>query len=156
MKNKIFETDSSDTMAFALRLVLALVILPHGLQKLIGAFGGYGFEGTMNYFTETVGVSWLLGLLVILIESVGMILLLIGFFTRGIALLLSIIMIVAAALHFQNGFFMNWFNNQAGEGIEFFIITIALAANCIVKGAGKFSIDGVIERKYFAASGNAF
>jgi putative oxidoreductase len=151
MKNRIFQTDLSDTVSFILRIVLALVILPHGLQKLTGAFGGYGFEGTMNYFTGTVGVPWLLGFLVIMIESVGMILLMIGFFTRGIAFFLSIVMIGAATMHLQNGFFMNWFNNHAGEGIEFFIITIALAVNCIVKGAGKFSIDGIIGKQFPAA-----
>lgn len=149
MKTKIFATDPADTTSFVLRSVLALVILPHGLQKLIGAFGGYGFDGTMNYFTETVGAPWFLGFLVIIIESVGMLLLVIGFFTRAIAALLCVIMVGAALMHVQNGFFMNWFNNQAGEGVEFFIITIALAMNCITKGAGKFSVDAIIEKRYF-------
>jgi putative oxidoreductase len=151
MKIKIFQTDPSDSMSFLLRLILALVILPHGLQKLTGAFGGYGFEGTMNYFTETVGVPWIFGFLVIFLESVGMIFLMMGFFTRGIALFLSIVMIGAATMHLQNGFFMNWFNNHAGEGIEFFILAIALATHCVAKGAGKFSIDAIIEKKYFSA-----
>lgn len=151
MKQIFFKTDRSDFTTSILRLTLALVIFPHGLQKLTGAFGGYGFDGTMTYFTQTVGIPWSLGFIVILIESIGMIFLTVGFMTRAIALILSIIMMAAAAMHIQNGFFMNWFNNQPGEGVEFFIITIALALNCLVKGAGKFSIDGVIAaRKAFS------
>lgn len=146
MKKLLFQTDA-DLTATVLRVVLSLVILPHGLQKLVGAFNGYGFDATMNYFTETVGLSWALGLLVILIESVGMILLLVGLFTRGIALLTIAIMIGAASMHWQNGFFMNWFNNQPGEGVEFFLLAIGLAVHSVVRGAGKFSVDGLITRK---------
>jgi len=110
------------------RVVLAAVIFPHGAQKLWGAFGGYGFDGTMQYFTETVGLSWLLGFLVILGESFGAALLLVGLLSRFIAASLGLIMIGAAAQHIGNGFFMNWFGNQAGEGIEFFILALAMSA----------------------------
>ena len=144
MIKKIFETNNQDVVSFILRVVLAAVIFPHGLQKLTGAFGGYGFEGTMHYFTNTVGIPWSLGVTVIIIESIGMIVLAIGFFTRGIALILFFIMIGAASTLFQNGFFMNWFNNQPGEGIEFFILACALCINTLVRGAGKFSLDAVI------------
>ncbi len=141
---KIFATNSNDTATFIIRVTLALVILPHGLQKLFGAFGGFGFDNTMTYFTETVGIPWVLGVLVILIESVGMMLLLAGFLTRPIALALIAIMIGAALQHIQNGFFMNWFNNQSGEGVEFFLIAIALSINSVMKGAGKLSVDNLI------------
>ena len=46
-------TDSAATVA---RLALGLMILPHGLQKAFGLFGGYGFEGTMGFFTGTLGI----------------------------------------------------------------------------------------------------
>ena len=147
MIKKIFESDKNDITSFILRVVLALVILPHGLQKLIGAFGGYGFEGTMNYFTNTVGIPYALGVMVIVIESIGMIALALGFFTRGVALMLLLIMIGAASTLVQNGFFMNWFNNQPGEGVEFFILAIALCLHSVVKGGGKFAVDGVIGRQ---------
>lgn len=124
------------------RVVLAAVIFPHGAQKLWGAFGGYGFDGTMQYFTETVGLSWLLGFLVILGESFGAALLLVGLLSRFIAASLGLIMIGAAAQHIGNGFFMNWFGNQAGEGIEFFILALAMSAVVTVYGGGKWSLDG--------------
>lgn len=151
MFKRILETDE-DIASFILRVVLALVILPHGLQKLMGAFGGYGFEGTMNYFTGTVGIPWALGLIVILIESFGMFLFAIGLFTRAIAVILALVMIGAASTHLQNGFFMNWFNNQTGEGVEFFILTLAICTNVIIRGAGKFSVDGLIAAERLKAS----
>lgn len=147
MFKKIFET-RNDITSLILRVVLAFVILPHGLQKLTGAFGGYGFEGTMNYFTEMAGIPWVLGAIVILIESFGMMLLAIGLFTRAVTAILAVIMIGAASMHLHNGFFMNWFNNQTGEGVEFFILVVAICINGIIRGAGKFSLDGLITSKY--------
>ena len=41
----------ADWAGLILRLVLALVIFPHGAQKVLGWFGGYGYAGTMQYFT---------------------------------------------------------------------------------------------------------
>lgn len=146
---KTFQASQSDLALLIVRVTLAFVILPHGLQKLTGAFGGFGFEGSMTYFTETVGLPWALGFLVIMIESLGMLLLAVGLFTRAIALLLAITMIGAASTLIHNGFFMNWFNNQPGEGIEFFILAVALSFNSVMHGAGKFSIDRFIGGKNF-------
>lgn len=125
-----------------MRVVLAAVIFPHGAQKLWGAFGGYGFEGTMQYFTQTVGLPWFAGFLVILGETLGALLLLVGFCARFTAGSIGIIMIGAAAQHMGNGFFMNWFGNQPGEGIEFFVLMLALAAVVTRYGGGKWSADG--------------
>lgn len=141
MRTKIFSTDKHDFTTFIVRVALAFVILPHGLQKLLGAFGGYGFEGTMGYFTQTVGVPWILGFIVIIVESFGMLFLAVGFLTRPIALMLAVIMFGAASMHIENGFFMNWFNNQAAEGVEFFILAEALALTTVIKGAGMYSVD---------------
>ena len=41
-KNNILKTQN-DWTGFILRLTLAIVLLPHGAQKLLGMFGGYGF-----------------------------------------------------------------------------------------------------------------
>ncbi|HEY0742340.1 MAG TPA: DoxX family protein [Chryseosolibacter sp.] len=147
MRTKIFATDTNDFTTLILRVTLAVVIFPHGLQKLLGAFGGYGFEGTMSYFTDTVGLPWILGFIVIIIESFGMLLLAVGLFTRPISLILAVIMLGAASMHLQNGFFMNWFNNQPAEGVEFFILTIALSLNGLIKGAGKYSVDATFLRR---------
>ena len=78
MIRTLLKTD--DRIATALtRFVLGAVLLPHGAQKLLGWFGGYGFSGTMNYFTGTVHMPWLLGFSVIVVETAGALALLAGF-----------------------------------------------------------------------------
>jgi len=48
--------------------------------------------------------------------------------------------------HVDNGFFMNWFGNQAGEGMEYFILVLGLALAGILGGSGKFSVDNLISK----------
>lgn len=90
MLEKLFYTESSWFFTL-LRLVLGFVILPHGLQKLCGWFGGYGFPATLDFF-ESEGIPYVIGFLVIVAESFGAIGLIFGLFTRisafGIALIL--------------------------------------------------------------------
>ena len=140
----LMKTDASWSALIG-RLTLALVMLPHGLQKTIGAFGGYGFEGTMGFFTGTLGLPTVIAFLVIMAESVGAIALAVGFFTRFCAGSLAVVMVGAAMMgHAKNGFFINWAGNQAGEGIEFHVLAIGLALALVVSGAGRFSIDGAL------------
>ncbi|MEQ8352384.1 MAG: DoxX family protein [Leptospiraceae bacterium] len=141
MANTLFATENRSE-ALLLRMALGLVMLAHGAQKLTGWFGGYGFENTMDYFTESMGISWLLGFAVIMIESIGSIFLILGFLTRPVAAGLLIIMLSAAwMVHWQHGFFMNWFGNQQGEGIEFFILGTGMALALMRSGGGIFSMD---------------
>ena len=113
---RFFQTDRSATLFFQ-RLVLALVILPHGAQKLLGWFGGYGFDGTMGFFTGTLGIPAALAVLVILGESLGALGLAFGAFTRLSAFGVAATMLGAVFMaHAPNGFFMNWTGQQAGEG----------------------------------------
>ena len=132
--------------ATALRLALGIMILPHGLQKTFGWFGGYGFKGTMGYLTGTVGAPWIFALLAILAESVGGAMLLAGFGTRLAALGVGGVMLVAASQHWPNGFFMNWFGNQKGEGIEFHLLALGIVVALLVLGGGKLSIDSLFQR----------
>lgn len=144
----LLATDSAKTSIGLIRVALAFVIFPHGAQKLLGWFQGYGFAGTMQYFTEYVGLPWLLGLIIILIEFFGALLLLVGLLSRLVSL--GIIAIMAGAVvttHLQNGFFMNWEGNQAGEGIEFFVLVIAMSAAVAIAGGGKGSLDAVIAKR---------
>lgn len=120
--------------------------LPHGLQKTLGWFGGYGFEGTMGYLTNTVGAPWIFALLAILAESVGALMLLAGFGTRLAAVGIGSVMAVAATQHWSHGFFMNWFGQQQGEGIEFFILALGIATALVVTGGGKWSVDALFRR----------
>lgn len=135
---------TGDSLApFFLRVTLAVMMFPHGAQKLLGWFGGFGFKGSMGYFTGTVGAPWIVGLLVILGEFFGPLLLLAGFATRFAAASLALIMLGAAWQMRANGFFMNWFGNQKGEGIELFLLVIGIAGALIVTGGGKFSVDAL-------------
>ena len=141
---KIFATNPENITALIARLALGVAVFPHGAQKLLGWFGGYGFAGSMGYFTGTVGAPWLVGLLVILGEFFGPILLILGFGTRFAAASLAIIMLGAAWQLRANGFFMNWFGNQKGEGIELFILVIGIAISLVISGGGKWSVDSAV------------
>jgi putative oxidoreductase len=129
-----------------LRLALGVMILPHGLQKTVGWFGGYGFTGSMGYLTGTVGAPWIFALLAILAESVGGLMLIAGLGTRVAALGVAGVMAVAAAQHWPNGFFMNWAGNQKGEGIEFHLLALGIAIALMILGGGRFSADALLKR----------
>lgn len=133
---------------FILRVTLAVVMFPHGAQKLLGWYGGFGFEGTMGFFTEKMGMPWLIAFLVIMGESLGSIALAAGFVTRFAAASLAVIMLGAVMMvHWPNGFFMNWFGQQAGEGFEYHLLVIGMALALVVNGGGKWSVDGFIAQR---------
>src|SRR5438552_996189 len=114
MVRKLFATDDNTSTAI-LRLALGVVFFAHGAQKMLGAFGGYGFSGTMGFFTGMMHLPWLIGFLVIVIEFVGALSLLVGFASRVWSVLLIIEMLGAVfTSHFANGFFMNWAGSQKG------------------------------------------
>lgn len=141
MKEQLFKTTDSYA-PFAIRITLGLVVFPHGAQKLFGWFGGYGFSGTMSFFTETVGLPWVIGLLVIILESIGAIAFILGAATRLMAACYIVLALgIIFTSHLQYGFFMNWFGNQQGEGYEFFLLWIGMAVSLVITGSGKYSID---------------
>lgn len=139
----LLKTDQNLAATVA-RLTVGLVMLPHGLQKTIGVFGGKGFAGTMDLFTTQLGLSWFVAFLVIMAESVGALSLVMGFMTRFCAASLAVVMIGAVFLgHAQHGFFMNWFGAQQGEGFEYHLLIIGACLSLIVSGGGAFSIDRI-------------
>jgi putative oxidoreductase len=150
MFKKIIVTGNDSVLA-VLRLVLGVVFFAHGAQKMLGWFGGFGFSGTMGYFTGVVHVPYVLGVLAICAEFFGGISLILGLLSRVGALAVMINMLVAIMLvHAPNGLFMNWNlavsspTTAVGEGFEFHVLAIALAFAVLVGGAGAFSIDGVL------------
>jgi putative oxidoreductase len=146
MLERLFATNRSRSL-FLQRLVLGAVVLPHGLQKAFGWFGGFGFDGTMSFFTDTLGVPAPLGLLVILSDSLGSLALIAGLGTRLAALGTAATMLGAIFLyHLPNGFFMNWSGTQAGEGFEMHLLALALALPLVVRGGGAFAVDRVLAR----------
>jgi putative oxidoreductase len=143
--NFLFKTDN-DVYTFLLRVLLGVVFFPHGAQKVLGWFGGYGFIGTMGFFTGTLHVPALFAFLAIAAEFAGAIALILGLFTRVAALGIAANMLVAVAMvHWQNGLFMNWAGNQKGEGFEFHLLAIGVAVVLIIRGAGKWAADTAIE-----------
>ncbi len=133
---------SSGASGPILRLGLALVLFPHGAQKLLGWFGGYGWSGTMGFLTGKIGLPSPIAALVILIEALGPVFLLLGLLTRPVALGVIAIMVGAiATVHAPNGFFMNWSGAQQGEGFEYHLLVIAMALVLLVGGGGAFSAD---------------
>jgi putative oxidoreductase len=120
-------------------------MFPHGAQKLLGWYGGFGFSGTMGFFTETMHLPWLIAFLVIIGESIGSVALLAGLLTRFTAASLAVIMVGAiVTTHLPHGFFMNWFGKQQGEGYEYYLLVIGIGLAQLVTGAGKWSVDKVI------------
>ena len=130
-----------------IRLFLAIVLFPHGAQKLFGWFDGYGFLGTMQYFTKDVGLPWIVGLAVIIIEFFGPLFLIAGLATRFWSLAITGVMVGIILTNFTEYFFMNWYGNQKTEGMEFFLLAIGMAASLVVSGAGNYSIDATLDRK---------
>jgi putative oxidoreductase len=144
MLQLLFSTDNT-LAGLILRLTIGLIMLPHGAQKMLGLFGGYGLKATMRYFTETMQLPWFISLLVILIEFIGAIGLLLGFGSKIWAVLFIIVMIGAiVTTNYSNGFFMNWFGNQKGEGFEYHILVIGLCIALVVTGSGKLALDNLL------------
>ena len=127
------------------RLTLGLVLFPHGAQKMLGWFGGYGYSGTMGFFTGTMHIPAFFAFLAIVAEFFGSLALIVGFFGRVAAFGIASVMVVAVATtHYANGFFMNWSGQQKGEGFEYHLLALGLALIVMIYGAGKASVDRVI------------
>jgi putative oxidoreductase len=130
------------------RLALGAVMSAHGAQKVFGWFGGAGFSATLTSFTVKGGIPVPLALAAILGESLGALALFTGALSRLAAAWIAIIMAVAiATVHLKNGFFMNWGGKQPGEGFEYHVLAIALAAVVMIAGGGAASIDAWLLRK---------
>lgn len=142
----LLKTDSS-VATFIVRVVLGVIFFPHGAQKVLGWFGGHGLAGTYGFFTGTLGIPALFAVLAIAAEFLGSIALLFGALTRVAALGIAAVIAVAMTMHWQYGFFMNWFGNQQGEGIEFHLLALAMAVYLVIRGGGALSLDGAIAKE---------
>ena len=139
----------TDLTLLLVRIILALVVAAHGAQKLFGWFGGYGFEGTMAFFTNTIGLPYVFALIAVLTESVGMLALALGLGSRVLSAIIILIMIGAiVTVHGQFGFFMNWNGTSGGEGFEFHLLVIALSSVITLNGAGRLSLDEYLRNRF--------
>ncbi len=153
MLKRLLATDN-DIAVFVIRVLLGVVFFPHGAQKMLGWFGGQGFAGTMGGF-EKMGIPAFFAFLAIMAESCGSLGLITGFFTRVAAFGVTCNMMVAVVMiHFKNGFFMNWFGQKHGEGFEYHILVVAITIALMIKGGGRWSVDGLLTKKRRGNSGS--
>ena len=131
----------NDGVLTLIRIVAGGVMLPHGMQKMFGWFGGAGFMGTIHGFGQR-GFPAPLVFLVIITEFFGSIGLIIGFLSRIAAFSIAVDMTVAAiTVTSKFGMFINWAGKQKGEGMEFQILMIAMALAIMFAGGGALSVD---------------
>ncbi|HSU29895.1 MAG TPA: DoxX family protein [Bryobacteraceae bacterium] len=141
MLRKLTLTDNSIATAI-MRVVLGVVFFAHGAQELLGWFGGYGFTGTMAFFTGALHIPPLLAFLAMVAEFFGGLGLIFGLLTRVAALAIAVNMLVAITMvHSHSGFFMNWSGEQKVEGFEYHLLVLAMTAFLMIKGAGAASLD---------------
>lgn len=123
--------------ALALRIAVGIVFVAHGAQKLFGWFGGYGLEGTGQFF-GSVGLNpgYLMALLAGAAEFFGGLALVLGVLVRPAAAALAFAMLIAIfAVHIGNGFFMD------KNGYEYALVLFAASLSLLLSGGGRFSVD---------------
>ncbi|WP_180542504.1 DoxX family protein [Nevskia soli] len=141
MFSTLIRTLNDPAMTIA-RLTLGIVFFVHGAQKVLGWFGGQGLAATYHGFTQFMHIPAVFAVLAIAAEFLGGLGLIVGFLTRIAAFGILCEMLVAVfKFHLPNGFFMNWTGQQKGEGFEYHLLAIALAAVIMIRGAGAVSID---------------
>ncbi len=144
MIRKLIATDN-DSATTILRLVLGVIFFAHGAQKMLGWFGGYGFTGTIGFFTGVLHIPAVFAFLAIAAEFFGGLGLIFGLFTRVASFGVFCNMIVAVAMvHGQFGFFMNWTGAQKGEGYEYHLLLLGASAFLMIRGAGAASVDRLL------------
>jgi len=147
MFKEFLRTDNSPAQLF-IRIALGAVIFPHGAQKVFGWFGGQGIEKTLQAFAAMGFPTWATGCLMV-VETLGAVLLILGFITRlwalGVGISISICMYLN---HLQHGFFMNWLGVQKGEGFEYHLLVLGICLALLLRGGGMISVDrGLGEEK---------
>jgi putative oxidoreductase len=141
MFRKLLATSDDWTLTL-LRLVMGVIFFAHGAQKTFGWFGGYGFSGTMGFFTQMMHIPAPFAFLAICAEFLGGLGLILGALGRIAAFGITCNMLVAILMvHHHFGLFMNWSGQQKGEGFEYHLLAIAIAVVLMARGSGAFSVD---------------
>ncbi len=141
MFHKLLATPNDWTLTL-LRLVMGMIFFAHGAQKALGWFGGYGFSGTMGFFTNMMHIPAPFAFLAICAEFLGGLGLILGCLGRIAAFGIACNMVVAISMvHHHFGLFMNWSGQQKGEGFEYHLLAIAIALVLMARGSGAFSVD---------------
>ncbi len=144
---QILATTNDITLAVA-RLVLGIIFFLHGAQLTLGWFGGYGFSGTVHFFTSQLGIPAIFAVIAILAQFLGGLGLIVGLLSRIAAFGIACVMLVAVVkVHLAVGFFMNWYGAQKGEGYEYHLLVLVLCLLIMVKDAGALSIDRILSKE---------
>jgi putative oxidoreductase len=143
-----------DWVITIVRIVLGVVFSAHGAQIAFGWFGGAGLRSTIRVFREQLGIPAPLAILAVAAEFLGGLGLLVGLLSRIAALGIAVVMLVALlTVHWKFGFFMNWYGDQRGHGIEYHILVLVLALVVMIKGGGPSSLDQVLYKHIFTQDG---
>jgi len=125
---------------FSMRIPIGIIFVAHGAQKLFGAFGGYGLEGT-GQFMASLGLTpgYLMALLAGSAEFFGGLALLFGVLVRPAAAALAFAMVIAIfSAHFSKGLFL------ANGGYEFGLALLAASVSLLISGGGRLSVDAAL------------
>lgn len=146
MLKMLFAT-SDDFAPIFVRVALGVVMFAHGAQKVLGWFGGPGLTATLDIFTNKLHFPMWTVIILLIVEFLGSLGLIAGFLTRLTAVGLSCSMSICAYMnHVQNGFFINWFGQQKGEGMEYHVLVLGMCLFLLVRGSGSLSLDRIIAR----------
>ncbi|NBB22993.1 DoxX family membrane protein [Runella sp. CRIBMP] len=140
MKTQLITT-TENWGATAIRFALGIVLFSHGAQSMLGWFGGFGLQSTIEFLSANMGLPALIGYAVICIQFFGSLMLVTGLLTRVAALGVFGIFIGMATYHFDYGFYMNWSGTNAGEGFEYHILVLAMCVMLFISGGGALSVD---------------
>jgi putative oxidoreductase len=134
---------AKEVAPLVIRIVLGIIFIAHGSQKLFGAFGGHGITGVigmMKQLNVNPPVVW--AWIVTLTEFLGGLGVLFGLLTRWAGLGLAVNMVVAIALvHWRHGLF------SGGGGFEYPMALFGMSLALLFWGAGKISIEGAFGKE---------
>jgi putative oxidoreductase len=123
-----------------IRLVIGVLFIGHGAQKLFGWFGGHGLKGTGGWF-ESIGMKpgVTLALLAGLSELLGGLLFALGLLTPLAGILIAATMLMAIIkVHWQNGVWVT------SNGYEYNLTLIAVAIGVALIGPGQYALDAIL------------
>jgi putative oxidoreductase len=144
---KMLVKTKTDYIVALSRLVLGVLFFAHGSQLMLGWFGGFGLSGSMQFFTQQLGIPAVFAFLAIATQFFGGCLLILGLVGRIAAFTIICDMVVAVAkVHWQFGLFMNWFGTQKGEGFEYHLLVITIGLLVVILGSGALSLDMLLAR----------
>lgn len=131
-------TTPNDIGILVLRIVVGVVMMYYGSQKLLGVFGGAGFQGTLEGFQRGLGIPPFLGAAAIVAEFFGGLGLVVGLLTRVAAFGVAVTMGVAASTKVAS---LNLYDRATVSDFAFPLVLGTVCLAVLVQGAGSISLD---------------